>query len=125
MATDSGKRMTWDDLDAEDKKFLTAYREAAPERQKAMVVMMEMMGILQDDPGVAPFFRQVLEISEDHAGKQSVVLYMDMGDPPLKSVLDIPDKAVETVRASLAFATDGAAYTKDASPADDEDAAKD
>ena len=66
MATDSGtdKRMTWDDLDDSDKKFLTAYREAAPERQKAMVVMMEMVGILQDDPGAAPFFRQVLEMSE-------------------------------------------------------------
>ncbi|MCH7607554.1 MAG: hypothetical protein IIC94_03160 [Chloroflexi bacterium] len=72
------------------------------------------MGILQDDPGVAPFFRQVLEISEDHTGRQSVVLYMNTGDPPLKSVLEIPDEAVETVRASLAFATGGAAYTKDA-----------
>ena len=69
MATDSGtdKQMTWDDLDDSDKKFLTAYREAAPERQKAMVVMMAMMGILQDDPAAAPFFRQVLEISEDAA----------------------------------------------------------
>ena len=114
---DSGtSKMTWDDLDDKDKQFLTTYREATPKRQKAIVVMMAMMGILKDDPGVGPFFREVLQISEDQTGKQSVVLYMNTADPPLKSVLEIPDEAVETVRASLALATGGAAYTKDANP---------
>ena len=56
MATDSGtdKRMTWDDLDDSDKKFLTAYREAAPERQQAMVVMMTMIGIFTRRPWREP-----------------------------------------------------------------------